>query len=536
VEPETWGRVLIITGLFAAVFWPNLRRLWLKTNPFTGEPNWSHAVVVPIIGLYYLFVHREDLIRAGSRQFLWGPILRKSRLLAGLTMLILGGGFYAMCQTHGPLLASMLHSSVIFSIASSVAEAVGILGALVVLLDWSLGWTLFGLGVFVYGIYPGQNDYLKDLGMVITLFGIVLMLNGPAVMKIAWFPVAFLICAIPWPGLVYSWVAEPLQTMAASVAVHVLDMTGVNSVVSGTKIVIYNANPSLPPRMLNVAEACAGMRSLMTFVAVGGAIAFLSSRPLWQKLIIVVSAVPIAIFCNVMRISGQGLLDHYVSPQWSESFAHQFVGMIMLLPAFFLILGVGYLLDKLFIEEADDGDAGLGPVASASSVASPGIVVRASAAPASSPAVTPAVMPTAPALPPTTKPAMPMPAVRPEAKPVSVAPVVTIPKPAVAAVSPAPAQVAPKAAPAVTPPSPRATPPAVGAPARAGFVPPRQAVQPNAMQKPALNAIPNPAQPRQPVQSAPATPRPAVGPGAVRRVPPSQPNAAKPRDPQRDQK
>ncbi len=79
VAPETWARVVVIAGLFAAVFWPNLRRLWLKTNPFTGEANWSHAVVVPIIGLYYLFVHREDLIKANSQQFLWGSMLRRAR-------------------------------------------------------------------------------------------------------------------------------------------------------------------------------------------------------------------------------------------------------------------------------------------------------------------------------------------------------------------------------------------------------------------------------------------------------------------------
>jgi hypothetical protein len=84
---------------------------------------------------------------------------------------------------------------------------------------------------------------------------------------------------------------------------------------------------------------------------------------LWQKLGITVSAVPIAIFCNVMRVSGQGLLDHYVSTKLSESFAHQFVGMIMLVPAFFLILMVGYVLDKVFIEEVDESEPVLAPAA-----------------------------------------------------------------------------------------------------------------------------------------------------------------------------
>jgi len=100
------------------------------------------------------------------------------------------------------------------------------------------------------------------------------------------------------------------------------------------------------------------MRSLMTFISVGAAIAFISNRPLWQKLLITFSAIPIAIFCNVMRVAGQGLLDHYVSTELSESFAHQFVGLIMLIPAFFLLLGVGWVLDQIFVEEVDAGDAG----------------------------------------------------------------------------------------------------------------------------------------------------------------------------------
>ncbi len=331
--------------LFAAVFWPNLRRLWWKTNPFTGEANWGHAIVVPAIGLYYLFIHREELAKAKGDQFVWGSIARPGRLYASLGLIAVGG--MAFLASHG-------HVGTMFSLIGAAGYAIGALGTVALLLDWSIGTTLYGIAVYVYGIYPGQNDYIKDVGMIITLFGIVLMIYGWAVMRIAWFPIVFLICAIPWPGLVYSWVAEPLQQMAADVAVIVLKSTGVEAISNGTKIIIYNADLLKPPRVLNVAEACAGMRSLMTFITVGGAVAFLVPRRLWQRIIIVVSAIPIAIGCNVLRISGQGLLDHYVSQEWSESFAHQFVGMVMLLPAFFLILGVAWALDKLYIEEAEE--------------------------------------------------------------------------------------------------------------------------------------------------------------------------------------
>lgn len=282
-----WVKIFIISALFALVFWPNLWRLWGKTNPFGGEAEWQHALVIPIIGLYYLYANREQLLGAPVRPAWFGA-------------------------------------------------------AIIVL----------GLLLFGYGIWPGQNDFVKDFGMVVTLFGVVALLAGWRVMRIAWFPIAFLVCGIPWPGLVYSWVAGPLQQLAARVAVLALQVTGVDAENTGTKIIMPAAAGGAA-RVLNVAEACSGLKSLMTFITVAAAVAFLSARPLWQKLIIVLSAVPIAIFCNVMRVAGQGLLDHYVSPQLSESFAHQFVGLVMLIPAFFLILLVGWVLDRLFIDEVE---------------------------------------------------------------------------------------------------------------------------------------------------------------------------------------
>ena len=367
LSPATWGRAAVVAGLFAAVFWPNLRRLWLKTNPITGEANWGHSCFVPLVGLYYLFVNREALMAADARPFVWGRFARPSRLAVGVALVVAGlGMMMAARATHGA----------VASLASGEGQGAAILGCLVLALDWSLAVTLSGLALYAYGIWPGQNDYLKDLGMVVTLFGVVLMLCGPGVMRVAWFPIAFLVCAIPWPGLVYSWVAEPLQMLAADVAVGVLKLTGVEAMTSGTKIVMFSGTVTTPARVLNVAEACAGMRSLMTFISLAAAIAFLSARPLWQRLAMVASAVPIAIGCNAARVAGSGLLDHYVSPQWSDGFAHQMVGMIMLLPAFVLILFVGWALDQVFIEEADDDTV------TSAKPAAPAVVVRRPSAPA----------------------------------------------------------------------------------------------------------------------------------------------------------
>ncbi len=339
---SAWVKIGVLAILFIALFWTNLRRLWQKTNPFTGEGNWEHAIFIPLLGLYYLYVNSEDLLKRRVQPLSITGWTRNRLVSAGIFI-----GLGAICYLILPTLSASQGMRL-----QAGGMALMIWGVLALALNWGIATTLFGIGLFAYGIHPGKNDYIKDVGMVITLFGMVLTLTGWDVMKVVWFPIAFLIFALPWPGLVYSWVAMPLQEVAARVSVEVLQLTGVSSYVSGTKIVMTGFGGE--QRTLNVAEACAGLKSLMTFLTVGAAMAFLSARPMWQKLILTASAIPIAIFCNTMRVAGQGLLDYYVSRDISQGFAHQFSGLIMLIPAFFLLLLVGWILDRLFIEEVDD--------------------------------------------------------------------------------------------------------------------------------------------------------------------------------------
>lgn len=339
-----WAQIAVLGVLFSSLFWMNLSRLWQKTNPFTGEGNWEHAIFIPILGLYYLYVNSEELLAKPIRPVRVLDWTRR-RWVWGLVF-ILGGLFcYFVLPNVGPLAGQAVR-----------LQAMGVAGMawgiLAIALNWGIATMLIGIAGFAYGIYPGRNDYVKDLGMVITLFGVVLSLCGWGVMRVAWFPIVFLIFALPWPGLVYSEIATPLQQAAAWFSVQLLQLTGVESYYTGTKIIMTGHDGS--PRTLNVAEACAGLKSLMTFLTVGAAMAFLSARPLWQKIIITLSAIPIAIAANTMRVAGQGLLDYYVSQDVSQGFAHQFSGLIMLIPAFFLLLLVGWILDRLFIEEVDE--------------------------------------------------------------------------------------------------------------------------------------------------------------------------------------
>jgi exosortase len=111
---------------------------------------------------------------------------------------------------------------------------------------------------------------------------------------------------------------------------------------------------------LTVAEACSGMRLLMAFFALGVATAYLGVRPLWQRLTMVVAAIPIAVVCNVLRVAITGWMFYIDRPEWGKGILHTATGMLMLIPAFLLLWILGLLLEavrwlgnRLFVEEPE---------------------------------------------------------------------------------------------------------------------------------------------------------------------------------------
>lgn len=285
VRPITWAHLVVLAAAFGALFWINLARLWQWTNPSSGDPNWGHALFIPLISLAYLLDRRDRLKQTPLRPASGGLLV----MLSGIAAFVAGIGVSANFAQFGP--------------------------------------------------------YLQDVGMLTTLFGCILAIFGWRMVRVALFPIAYLLCALPWPPYVHEAMTQPLQKIAATASVHVLQLTGMNVEQAGNTIHIVTAAGA--DRALNVAEACSGMRSLITFFAIGLAVAFLSARPLWQKIIISASAVPIAIACNIFRIAGEGLLDQHVSRSLSHGFAHSAVGVVLLVPGFGLFLLVGWMLDKL---------------------------------------------------------------------------------------------------------------------------------------------------------------------------------------------
>lgn len=212
-------------------------------------------------------------------------------------------------------------------------------------------------------VYPIRNYWLRDLSMIGILFGLVLFLAGPGVIRVTWVPILFLIFAMPLPGRVYQGISLPLQNLAARGAAWLMRLAGIH--ITSTASALQLISRSGVPRDLTVAEACSGMRLLMAFPALGVAIAYLDIRPVWQRIILVAAAVPIAIFCNVIRVVITCWMYYIDRQELGQELMHTITGLLMLVPAFLLLWLLGWVLKKLVVE-VDDEPARPGPTESVS--------------------------------------------------------------------------------------------------------------------------------------------------------------------------
>ncbi len=184
-------------------------------------------------------------------------------------------------------------------------------------------------------------ESLERYALVLTVVGLVLLVAGR---KVAWqlrWVLLFLLLAVPLPGRVHNLISSPLQNIATSGAVATLELAGVTVVQEG-HILLLNDHTRVA-----VAEACSGLRMLTAFVVVAATLAFLVRRPGWQRAVLVVSSIPVAIICNLARLVATAVLFLLVSGETAERFFHDFAGLVMMPLAVLLMLVELWVLAQL---------------------------------------------------------------------------------------------------------------------------------------------------------------------------------------------
>lgn len=191
---------------------------------------------------------------------------------------------------------------------------------------------LAGLLCLVIGSL-GAELYLSRVSLVPILGGCIALFLGWQFLRAVAFPWLFLLLMIPPPALLFNQITFPLQVFASEAAANLLPLLGVPVLREGNVI-------HLPAMALEVAEACSGIRSLLSLVTLAVMYGYLLEKRLGMRILLAFAAIPIAVAANSFRIVGTGLLVQYWDPEKAEGFFHTFSGWIIFVVSFLLLFVV----------------------------------------------------------------------------------------------------------------------------------------------------------------------------------------------------
>ncbi|PXF57350.1 MAG: EpsI family protein [Deltaproteobacteria bacterium] len=202
---------------------------------------------------------------------------------------------------------------------------------------WGLP-VLFASGIlYIVGHITGEL-LTQRLSFVTMLAGLALTWRGKAQWRVLWAPILYLVFMIPLPYIVYDSIAFPLKLLATEVSITTLQHLGQTIYSEGNLIF-------LPDTTLEVADACSGIRSLISVLALSIIIAKYTQHDWPRRFLLVAFSIPVVLFANILRIVGTGLLA-VKDPDLSTGFFHTFSGEIIFLAGILLLFGIAMLMAK----------------------------------------------------------------------------------------------------------------------------------------------------------------------------------------------
>ena len=199
-----------------------------------------------------------------------------------------------------------------------------------------------------------------------ALAGVFLLVGGWSMFRWAWAPIAFLIFMYPLPDEATRYLLGPLQTLATIVSTYALQTLGLDAFREGNQIIVGEMH-------LGVVDACSGLRMLTIFVALSVALVMLGDRDWWENLVILASAIPIALIVNSIRITVTGLLYQVANSELAEMVFHDLAGWVMMPMALGMLFALQQILAHLFVTE-ETTVAVLAPRRQAAEAVSAGVV------------------------------------------------------------------------------------------------------------------------------------------------------------------
>ena len=277
----------LLVVVLVAVFWDFFKAQVLFAIRYPSD--WGHTLLIPVIVGWMVWLKRDDLTRVQP--------FRPS--FTGLPVVAVGLAFYLLALV-GPSWFAVHHNA-------------------------------------------------RALGVAITLFGLVVLLLGWRAMGKLWFPLMYLVVFFQtYTDKILQTVTEGLQDISARGGYLMITVMGIEADLSGNVITVF-PTPSTP-QALNIAEACSGMRMLVAFLALGVALAWTGLDHWWQRIIMILLAVPVAVFVNMLRVATLGVLSLW-DMEFTTGEFHHFIGFIWLIPAFLAYMGIMWVIRRLVVED-----------------------------------------------------------------------------------------------------------------------------------------------------------------------------------------
>ena len=202
--------------------------------------------------------------------------------------------------------------------------------------SWGLPIILLGICTLILGVF-GAELFLSRVSLILLLGGLVIFFHGWAMLQAVLFPLLFLTLMIPIPAIILNQITLPLQFFASKLASWSLPLCGVPVLREGN-IINLTAMP------LEVADACSGIRSLLSLTTLAVMYGYLLETRVWLRVVLALASIPIAVAANGFRIFGTGLLVQYWDPDKAEGFFHEFSGWLIFVVSLLLLFGVHWCI------------------------------------------------------------------------------------------------------------------------------------------------------------------------------------------------
>jgi len=211
-------------------------------------------------------------------------------------------------------------------------------------MEWKPAW--WGIGLLAWAGFQaylgmlGAELFLQRTAFLFSLVAVLLILGGTAVVRQLAFPLLLLPFMIPLPTVVYNQITFPLQLFASWVAEKSLEVLNIPVIRDGNIL-------ELASQKLSVAEACSGIRSLLSLTFLSQVYAYFFDRKVWMRWVLLFATVPIAIIANSARVTLTGVFSE-INPALAEGFFHEAEGWVIFVVALVILVVVHQSLNFLY--------------------------------------------------------------------------------------------------------------------------------------------------------------------------------------------